>query len=399
MMAPPAMGLGGLRKARYAPAMGLGGLRKARDVGFSPLEIKQPFAGFGKVKSSIVVASTQTGTQWLVPDDATKTVPEHWVLERTSRFVGHTKASVVAERVAKCLQQRSVSSCFNGPKAKAKCYTDDMVEFRLKLYSGRGEYCHGVIIEVQKRCGSSVFFKRECIAVLDAAEGIRNGTTPTFFKPHRVCDLGISLDNSVRADATAALEAATHMIQEDSEESNLRGLESLVHLTDSTKSSKEVASFVSKELVTSDDYADLRHVIASLVKENALSLEEEETKDPCNFLPALKANAFLVLSNALATAHADGCLEEALAKHSFFVSELLPLLLAEVKNARDRASTALLSVKCLDVLSQASPEAKVKVIDSGAFDVLALAAEYGKSSHQNLATESTGLALKLQGVY
>ena len=67
-------------------------------------------------------------------------------------------------------------------KAKAKCVSKDNVEFNVRLFKGKNQFDHGVIVEVQRRQGFSVFYHRDAVAILDAAEGkepIGAGCGPT----------------------------------------------------------------------------------------------------------------------------------------------------------------------------------------------------------------------------
>jgi hypothetical protein len=74
------------------------------------------------------------------------------------------------------LRDRSIEATYSGGgtgggAAKAKCVTSDGVDFRVRLYRGRNAYRHGIIVEVQRRFGSSFAFHRDTQAILDAAVG------------------------------------------------------------------------------------------------------------------------------------------------------------------------------------------------------------------------------------
>lgn len=104
-------------------------------------------------------------------DEALLPKPDFYTLEPTTTFVPHCRPSVVASRVSNFLLKRGVSTTYNGAKAKAKCVTADDVEFRVRLYRGKKQFSHGVIVEVQRRFGFSVTFHRDAMGILDVAAG------------------------------------------------------------------------------------------------------------------------------------------------------------------------------------------------------------------------------------
>merc|ERR1711935_696182 len=89
-------------------------------------------------------------------------------------FVPNTASdpSIVAERISAILRERSMEAHYNDVKAKVKCTTIDGVEFRIRLYQGRGEkYDHGIIVELQRRFGTSLCFHEVIRSILDGAQG------------------------------------------------------------------------------------------------------------------------------------------------------------------------------------------------------------------------------------
>ena len=117
-----------------------------------------PYSSFNsEPKSRIHGAVT---TNWSVPDGSLQCVPDYFALERTSRFVAGTGASIVSARISDCLRRRSIATKFENLKAKAKCTNGDFVQFRIRLFAGRNEYKNGVIVEVQQRSGGSCWASR-----------------------------------------------------------------------------------------------------------------------------------------------------------------------------------------------------------------------------------------------
>jgi len=110
-------------------------------------------------------------SKWNVNDYTLKPKPDFYTLEQTATFVPHSKPSVVAARIANFLMERNISVIFSEVKAKAKCISRDKVEFIVQLYRGKNQFDHGVIVEVQRRFGFSVFYHRDAIGILDVASG------------------------------------------------------------------------------------------------------------------------------------------------------------------------------------------------------------------------------------
>merc|ERR1719464_234873 len=75
--------------------------------------------------------------------------------------------------VSNVLRERSIEAhYYDNDQAKVKCVTLDGIDFRIRLYRGRcPKYNHGIIVEVQRRFGSSLIFPDDTRAILDGAQG------------------------------------------------------------------------------------------------------------------------------------------------------------------------------------------------------------------------------------
>lgn len=108
---------------------------------------------------------------WNVDDNTLAPKPAFHTLEPTTTFVPHSRPSTVASRISNFLLERNISAKYNEVKAKAKCVTEDKVEFHVRLYRGKNQFHHGVIVEVQRRYGFSVYYHRDAMCILDVAAG------------------------------------------------------------------------------------------------------------------------------------------------------------------------------------------------------------------------------------
>lgn len=102
---------------------------------------------------------------------AVPVLPELHSLEKTATFVPNALPIEVSSRISDVLRERSIEAQYENEKAKVKCTTVEGVDFRIRLYRGRGRYNHGIIVEVQRRFGNSYVFHSDTQAILDGAQG------------------------------------------------------------------------------------------------------------------------------------------------------------------------------------------------------------------------------------
>eukprot|EP01083_Nonionella_stella_P069557 185462_1 len=132
---------------------------------------------FGSARSGILLNSPTaansmpSSTHWDVGNHSVPTLPSFYPLDMSATFVLQVSASTLAARISSVLQARSIVTSFDSQNAKADCISKSQVEFRIRLYHGRVEYRHGIIVEVQRRWGFDSSYQRDVYAILDAAEG------------------------------------------------------------------------------------------------------------------------------------------------------------------------------------------------------------------------------------
>ena len=154
---------------RAAPNFGMASMGGGHGMAFDP-SIQMPGPTLNTVTSkAAAVMSDPVESLWNV--STVPTLPEFHPVERTAVFVANTSAQVLAGRISSVLRNRSIEASFDENEAKAKCITSEGVEFRIKLYRGRGSYSNGIIVEVQRRFGNALNFHHDQKAILDAAEG------------------------------------------------------------------------------------------------------------------------------------------------------------------------------------------------------------------------------------
>lgn len=323
-------------------------------------------------------------TNWKVPNEALKCIADRVVLERTSCFVGGTKAHVVSARISECLRSRSIEATFDNLKAKAKCKNSDFVHFRIRLFSGRGEYNHGVIVEVQHRSGSKLSFKRDCRAILNSAAGNNVDEPPP--KPCPNMDLNCLREVRCTYDVSQELEIPFNLLLDDKLEANILGIECLCSMIDLSVSTRDVAvRFVSNMFSNSE----VLNKIFSIMQISSLP-KEVETNRRLRFL------TMLMLSKTFHLLKQDQSLVNAFQEFPSFVDEIIPLLVDELNNAQQDPQNATVAAKNLTYLASISTDAKNKAREGGAEIAISHASEYGVKFHSSLAIESEYCALALK---
>merc|ERR1712071_129755 len=109
---------------------------------------------------------------WIIPEGTLKPVPEFYPLEQSAVFVEGDVPADIAVRISDCFRYRSIAATYSDKKPKAKCKTMDGVEFVVQMYYGRGDYNHGIIVEVQRRSDWTQSFQQDLFAILETAENV-----------------------------------------------------------------------------------------------------------------------------------------------------------------------------------------------------------------------------------
>eukprot|EP00522_Entomoneis_paludosa_P001271 CAMPEP_0172472680 /NCGR_PEP_ID=MMETSP1065-20121228/68465_1 /TAXON_ID=265537 /ORGANISM="Amphiprora paludosa, Strain CCMP125" /LENGTH=394 /DNA_ID=CAMNT_0013230833 /DNA_START=817 /DNA_END=2001 /DNA_ORIENTATION=+ len=341
-------------------------------------------------------------TTWKVNKEDLEQVPDDFPLERTHRYLHNVEAPEVATRISDALRCHSIQSEFKAKPPKAKCKTLDFVSFRIRLYAG-DESGSPVVVEVQRRSGPSSCFMHACRAILDAAEG--KATTqkseprkmPPFMKKpigQMKCLQDVAVVSDDEGDTAAtALKDCVSMIRNQKRDSNVLGLENLCALTDPIKTKPSLATQVAKSVVFGHDNVDIREDIGAMIERDVFSAEEEDIA-LSNHADLMRQLALTVFANSLALCAKDGSLAGADGEQSWFIDNLLPSLVAEIKRASFDACSATQASMCVNSFASSSSMAKEYLMDQGVVAALRKSNEYGSECNKLLADE-TERCLKL----
>jgi len=267
-------------------------------------------------------------------------------LEPTSVFVSYVDAHDISNTISRVLQERNIEVEYS--KHEAECITSDHVEFSVFLYSGKEEYSHGIIVEVQRFNGNSSAFYEDCEAILDA---VRDRNEPPRKRARTVSLLDDEDDEESNGDS---LGFALKMLEGISDV-QLLGLQTLSSMTNAGKIGSKTAEKTCSMLLRpgSKVLQKIFHIV-----------NDAEEKS------SLLTQALIVLSNVT-----NRNLRIPLKSIS---SKLLILL------ASEKQQMALLSAKCFVVVQ----------VDSEVARALRTAQEFGRKKNNTQLVSVTSRLLR-----
>jgi hypothetical protein len=193
------------------------------------------------------------------------TLAEFHPLERTAVFVANCTPSTLSSRIANVLRELSIEASYDDSKAKVTCVTSEGVDFRIRLYGGRGEFSHGIIVEVQRRFGGSLNFHNETKAILEAAEGRRpSSALSSKALPEVSDDEDDDEDYAPPPSGASSLVMVSKMLEIPGFDGQYLGLQTLSTLVDTEKMTTQTARKVGAELLKADSEVG-RQVFAYIV--------------------------------------------------------------------------------------------------------------------------------------
>ena len=246
------------------------------------------------------------------------------------------------------------------------CISTTNVEFRIRLYRGRGEYKHGIIVEVQRRSGFNLSYMHDVYAILDAAEGKLqegNKSGAGICYPSNYSDVGAEdsdedLDTLENTGGLTSLRVISDILcpppqedggddQEVKVEARDFALSSLASLT-STASMGHSASKFSNELLSDEAYGDLRQAVFSNVgPSRATSSHAQDPQDSLahNTPQRSSLKCLEVLSNVTSSLKKDSSLLVNLLNQND--DDILLKLMVNIENAKINPRAADLSCSVL----------------------------------------------------
>lgn len=270
---------------------------------FSTSPMKAPSSTFKKERS--------TPFSWKL--SAVPVLPEFHPLERTATFVPNAMPAEIASRISDVLRERSIEAQYENEKAKVKCTTAEGVDFRIRLYRGRGRYNHGIIVEVQRRFGTSFVFHNDTQAILSGARGDVPAPPALISRRNALPEVSESdEDNDVDSEfayqvpsAESSLAMVTKMMKLSGFDSQYLGLQMLSPLVDSERLSSSTAKAVASRLFEQDcqvgekvfDYV-FKNNKTSRPRTSKRGALDDDDEDDCDSFMILRNTSLNILANA-----------------------------------------------------------------------------------------------------
>ena len=342
------------------------------------------------------------------PWRVTKVPPPAYPIERTHEVLHDVSPLVVADRIAACLREHSIGATYDHRDAICRAELDDLTKFNIRLFEADGD---GIIVELQRRSGSSPSFHNAAHAILLWAKGQQMNAVPGVSSPCRPHRLPPSLLNQAAkyrccrdSSATGKKDGYKSVEQNDGEDTStkvgkncggdlaivdcllrktmldarLLALESLRYLTDEESSGTEAATAVSRAILCGSDEQsmNIRDSLFSLVVNGTLDNNKcNECPRDCEidreFNHAMHEISLITLANAIGVLLKAREAEEpgALLCCSDEVEELLTAFCEDIADAEEKPTDAYQALRCMFELIKSSDSAK---LDAKARGVLAL---------------------------
>jgi hypothetical protein len=311
-----------------------------------PTSTLQRPAGFGAsistapIKASGPVSRNSNNNIYVWNLPTAPTLPEFHHLEKTAVYVPNTSPSTVATRISKVLRDRSIEAHYDNDKAKVTCFSNEGVEFRIRLYVGRHPYSDGVIVEVQRRFGSSMVFYSDTQAIFDAAQGKPVAPPPVLVSMNVLPEVSDDEENDEEDDngdytvpsADSSLAMVAKMLSLSGFDSQYLGLQTLSSLVNPDKLSLSTARAVSTTLLRLNNEVGLK-IFGYIV-----SRPQEQTPVDESAM-TLRNMSLSILANAMRSC---GSTPELLRE------PLRPVLLQDLNDAEAHPNTALLAATCME---------------------------------------------------
>jgi hypothetical protein len=242
------------------------------------------------------------------------------------------------------------------------------------MFYGRGDYDHGVIVEVQRRDGWSPRYHQDVCAILESAE---DAFSNDFNASLPAMDDLINDMQDDDFDLAPTTECANpipcQMVLSNNVDVKAMGMQILGSITDMTKAGSAAALKNASNIVHGEQEVEVRNML----------LKTLLTKDEGYEI------ALMIISNCVEVMAKENVLTLCMLEEEWILDALLPSLVKELHVASDTPNEATLAAKCLSNLMSASPEAGQKALELGAVSALSKANGVGTLCHCHLEKEAS----------
>jgi len=308
-----------------------------------------------------------------------KTLPEDYDLARTSRFITNTNVSTICSRIVTCLRNLGVVIDYDSEEAVVRCETQYFVKLCINLYRGKGNFSHGIIVEVKRTLGGCIEFMADCRAILKAAEGKSTNEENKFVPRKSISEMECLKNcNEILRNASKyvdeALECSEKYLQDERDDMKMLGLSSVNSLLDEKTCSCDTLKCVYKSVFTGEINPGIRKSIMSFLK------KDFDAKTSDEYRRKLHNMSLQVIYKALYTCRTI-CREgfiRAIKENPWLIDSLTKILVEDIKNFKLYPPDALAALKCLNEMIPLSEDVKEQALSSGVLGASEEAYKIGK---------------------
>jgi len=334
------------------------------------------------------------------------TIPDFYIKEKTSVAVMNAKPQCVADRIVQCAKVLSADCYYDDQKAEATLSINQM-ELCVQLFKVSDNTRNMVVVETRRKNGSPISFHKLARAILNAAKGNAISMTSSFTAKSQTKNLIMHEENKEDNDVTVAgtIEKVESLLRKDRVDAKLLGMESLLHLTTSGSSSKNMALFTANVILNGWKNDVIKDTVFSLITKSNDEENESENVVENGFNQRMRICALSLLANSLEAISdnkqggGDGGtadLELKLSNDEWVEDGGILWSLVEIlKISESNLQEAYFAAKCLKTALEASTDLISWATEREIFKVVELSQKVGHCTHNLLGRASDDLLLCL----
>ena len=270
--------------------------------------------------------------------------------------------------------------------------THDAITFTTRLFQGDN---NKIVVELQRQAGCCYLFQQTAKCLLRAAKGMPAPQTRTI----RAIPTSVpkTNDDEERLCLEQGLELAAGLLQKDRLDAHTLAMESLTHLSRSSK----CQCLIAKAILNGPLLKTLVSLIESWSLCDAAAVEEEKGELEEQHCASMHRLAMVILANCLDTLETEGELGDFMntpaVREQLCSPSLLVALVDELRRANQRPHDACQAARCLQpVLRHCPQECKPRMVECDGLSATTIALDAGSSCHTNLEQECHRLTAQLQ---
>jgi len=333
-------------------------------------------------------------------------IPHFYIKEKTSVAVMNTKPQCVADRIVQCAKLLSADCDYDDRKAGATL-SINRIELCIQLFEVNNTR-NIIVVEVRRKNGSPISFHQVARVMLNAAKGNISSLTPSFTPKSETENIITHEENKENNDVAMAgtIETVESLLNNDRIDANLLGMESLLHLTTSGSSSKNMALFTANVILNGWKNNVIKDTVFSLITNSNEGEEESNNIVENGFNKKMRIYALSLLANSLEgisnNRQVGGDDETADFESKLLNNEwvedggVLWSLVEILKVSESSLQEAYFAAKCLQTVLKASTELIFWATERDVVKVVECSQKVGHCRHNSLGRASDEILMCLK---